>query len=61
MLWQGFEIKSYQRRAHYIYPLRNGGQLAARGGSWSLLSLIRVKTQYTNTKQFDKEGPLNIS
>ena len=31
MLWQGFEIKSYQRRAHYIYPLRNGRQLAGRG------------------------------
>ena len=45
VLWKVFEIKSHQRRAHYLNPLRNGEQLAARGG-WlpePPPSLIRVK------------------
>ena len=37
VLWKGFEIKSHQRRAHYLNSLRNGGRLAARGGSRSPL------------------------
>ena len=39
VLWKGFEIKSHQRRAHFLYPFRNGRQLAARGAP----RLIRVK------------------
>ena len=31
MLWKRFEIKSHQRRAHYLNPPRNGRQLAAGG------------------------------
>ena len=37
VLWKGFEIKSHQRRAHYLNSLRNGRRLAARGGSRSPL------------------------
>ena len=32
VLWKGFEIKSNQRRSHYLYPHRNGRRWAARGG-----------------------------
>ena len=32
MLWKGFEIKSHQRRAHYLYQPRNGRHLAAEDG-----------------------------
>ena len=32
VLGRGFEIKSHQRRPHYLNSLRNGRQLAARGG-----------------------------
>ena len=35
VLWKGFEVKSHQRRAHYLNPLRNGGRLTTRGGSRS--------------------------
>ena len=27
VLWKHFEIKSHQRRAHYLYPGRNGGRV----------------------------------
>ena len=44
VLWKRFEIKSHQRRAHYLNPPRNGGRLTAGGGSRSPPpSLIRVK------------------
>ena len=46
MPWKCFEIKSHQRRAHYLNPSRNGGQLAARGGVPEPPSLIRVKHGY---------------
>ena len=32
MLWKGFENKSHQRRAHYLKPPKNGGQITAGGG-----------------------------
>ena len=32
MLWKGFENKSYQRRAHYPKPHRNGGPIPTGGG-----------------------------
>ena len=35
VLWKRFEIKSHQRRAHYLNPPRNGGRLTAGGGSRS--------------------------
>ena len=45
MLWKRFEIKSHQRRAHYLNPPRNGGRLTAGGGlPEPPPSLIRVKT-----------------
>ena len=59
MLWKGFEIKSHQRRAHYLNPLRNGGRLAAGGGlPESPPSVIRVKRllksfRYNPFKNYD--------
>ena len=32
VLWKGFEIKSHQRRTHYLERPRNGGRIPARGG-----------------------------
>ena len=32
VLWKGFEIKSHQRRTHYLERPRNGGCIPARGG-----------------------------
>ena len=32
MLWKGIEIKSHQRRAHYLKPPKNGGQITTGGG-----------------------------
>ena len=29
-------------------------------GTWMLLK-VKIKTQYTNTKEYNKEGPLNIN
>jgi len=33
VLWEGFEIKSHQRRAQYLNPPRNGRWLAAGGAT----------------------------
>ena len=35
MLWKRFEIKSHQRRAHYLKPRRNGRPIPTGGGSRS--------------------------
>ena len=32
VLWKGFEIKSHQRRTHYLKRPRNGGRIPAWGG-----------------------------
>ena len=52
VLWKRFEIKSHQRRAHYLNLPRNGGRLTAGGGfrspppvwlglSWSNMQILR--------------------
>ena len=35
VLWKRFEIKSHQRRAHYLKPCRNDRPIPTRGGSRS--------------------------
>ena len=35
VLWKRFEIKSHQRRAHYLKPRRNGRPIPTGGGSRS--------------------------
>ena len=45
VLWRGFEIKSQQKRTHYLKCLRNGGQLPAKDvDATPLPALIRVNT-----------------
>ena len=57
VLWKGFEIKSHQRRAHYLNSLRNCRWLAVRGGSWSPLPVWLGLRKYSLSHIF----PIKIS
>ena len=44
VFWKGFEIKSHQRRTHYLKRPRNGGCIPAwGGGGHPPPALVRVK------------------